>query len=186
MEFPSDQRLDLLRCGRWNICKAIHNGVHRTISSLLSIRSWSNLLCLSNDKGEIKSKFFVIIKLEYENRRRSWRRRLRVLNMSATLCVIDAGCSTCTYSTMLLSPRSRLAVTLVAGKAFGCTFKIVRLRELVTDSDEIVTNRASLLVCMLYVHADNTNIESDPSDTARRPHQACCLRFPSFRYLCFL
>lgn len=47
---------------------------------------------------------------------------------------------TWTYSTILLSPRSRFAVSLVAGKALGTTFRTVRLRELVTDRDEIVTN----------------------------------------------
>jgi hypothetical protein len=51
---------------------------------------------------------------------------------------------TCTNSTTLLSPRSRIADTLVAGNAFGTTFRTVRRRELVTDSEEMVTVRASL------------------------------------------
>jgi hypothetical protein len=53
---------------------------------------------------------------------------------------------TWTYSTTLLSPRSRVADTLVAGNAFGTTFRTVRRRELVTDRDEIVTVQASLSV----------------------------------------
>jgi hypothetical protein len=46
---------------------------------------------------------------------------------------------TWTYSTTLLSPRSRVADTLDAGNAFGTTLRTVRRRELVTDNDEIVT-----------------------------------------------
>jgi hypothetical protein len=51
---------------------------------------------------------------------------------------------TWTYSTTLLSPRSRVAETLVAGNAFGTTFRTVRRRELVTDSDDMVTILARL------------------------------------------
>ena len=50
---------------------------------------------------------------------------------------------TWTYSTTLLSPRSRVAETLVAGKAFGTTFRTVRLRELMTDKEEMVTIHTS-------------------------------------------
>lgn len=46
---------------------------------------------------------------------------------------------TWTYSTTLLSPRSRLAETLVAGNASGTTFRTIRFREFVTVKDEIVT-----------------------------------------------
>lgn len=48
---------------------------------------------------------------------------------------------TCTYSTMLLSPRSREADTFVAGNALGTTFKMIRRRELVTVNDDIETVR---------------------------------------------
>ena len=53
---------------------------------------------------------------------------------------------TCTYSTILLSARSRVAESLVAGKAFGTTFRTVRRRELVTDSEEIVTVQQSVSI----------------------------------------
>ena len=47
-------------------------------------------------------------------------------------------------STTLLSTISRVADTLVAGNALGTTFRTVRRRELVTDSEEMLTIAALL------------------------------------------
>lgn len=66
---------------------------------------------------------------------------------------------TWTYSTTLLSPRSRVAETLVAGKALGTTVRTVRRLELMTDSEEIVTI-AQRISNSLQNKLGNTDIES--------------------------
>lgn len=58
--------------------------------------------------------------------------------MKLGVCPGEAGSGSCTNSTTLASPMSLVADTLVAGNAFGTTFRIVRRRELVTDKDEMV------------------------------------------------
>jgi len=60
-----------------------------------------------------------------------------------------------------LSPRSRVADTLVAGKAFGTTFRTVRRRELVTDKDEIVTAETGISTELIKLHLGGTDIDLD-------------------------
>lgn len=48
---------------------------------------------------------------------------------------------TCTYSTTLLSPMSRVAANLVAGNASGTTLRTVRFRELVIVREDMVTRQ---------------------------------------------
>jgi hypothetical protein len=60
----------------------------------------------------------------------------------------STGGHTWTYSITLLSPISRVAVTLVAGKAFGTTFRRIRFRELVTVKEDIDTAQMIRSACI--------------------------------------
>lgn len=63
---------------------------------------------------------------------------------------------------MLLSPRSRVADTLVAGKAFGTILRTVRRLELVTDKEDMVTVRVSISILLVFPSQPyNTDIDFD-------------------------
>ena len=84
------------------------------------------------------------------------------------------GHRTCTYSTTLLSPTSRAAVTLVAGKAFGVRLSTMRRLEFVTVRDDMATEE-KIIISINGNSFDSafTYDDSDLASTALPPRPAC-------------
>lgn len=66
--------------------------------------------------------------------------------------------NTCMNSTTLFS---RVAVTFVAGKAFGKTLRTVCFRELVIDKDDIVTLKSAFAVSFIILEQLTTTLISE-------------------------
>lgn len=82
--------------------------------------------------------------------------------------------STCTYSTTLLSPTSRAAVTLVAGKALGVRLSTMRRLEFVTVRDDIATaENIFISFSVNRFDLDFTYADSDRASRELPPHLAC-------------